>query len=36
MEDPHGARSEQEYMEHKMVMKTMSVKSRRKAMSKLE
>ena len=32
MSGPHSARSEQEYMESEMVMKTASAKSRRKAM----
>jgi len=31
--DPHGARSEQEYMESEIVMKTVSAKSRRKTMA---
>ena len=33
MDDPHGARSEQEYMESEIVMKTILIKSRRKAMA---
>jgi len=33
MDGPHGARLEQEYMEGEMVMKTASIKSRKKAMA---
>ena len=33
MGDPHGARAEQEYKKSLMVMKTASVKSRRKVMA---
>ena len=35
MDDPHDARSEHEYMETEMVMKTSSLRSRRKSDGKL-